>query len=366
MKKLILLLTLIIFIQAKDKAIRINNNSMKTEQRVALVIGNSDYQGVLSKLSNPINDAKAIKKILEDRGFNVIYRDNVNKKSMRESLNKFYAKIAKGGVGMFYFSGHGLEVEGQNYLIPIDANIKAKSDTEFEAIALNRITKRMQNAGNRLNIVVLDACRNDPFTKAIGVGGLAKSEPIGLFVSYATGAGEVASDGRVGSNGLFTHVLVKYMQQPLDLQNVFQKTREEVYKASNKQQFPAIYNQIINGKFYFTLPKGGKNEPKINYNISSTKPIIANRSISTTKIKIDNSLDGKISVDSSNKIIKIQNHTNNKLAVHYRVKYFDKDDIEVGEGMSIWQPLFLESDDITNIREIAPVPSAKKCKIYFK
>lgn len=238
---------------AEDRAVKITNNENR-EQRVALVIGNNDYQGVLPKLSNPVNDAKSIKNLLEKRGFRVIYAKNATKRGMKKSLNKFYTAIQKGGVGMFYFSGHGIEVDGQNYLIPIDAKIEAKSDTEFEAIALNRITKRMQNIGNRLNIIVLDACRNDPFSRSIGTGGLAKVEPIGMFVSYSTGAGSVASDGRAGGHGLFTESLIKYMGQELDLRDVFQKTRKDVYIQSNKKQFPAIYDQTINGRFYFTPP----------------------------------------------------------------------------------------------------------------
>jgi len=238
---------------AEDRAVKIKNSENR-EQRVALVIGNNDYQGVLSKLSNPINDAKSIKNILEQRGFRVIYAENTTKRTMKNNLDKFYTAIQKGGVGMFYFSGHGIEVDGQNYLVPIDAKIEAKSDTEFEAIALNRVTKRMQNIGNRLNIVVLDACRNDPFSRSIGTGGLAKVEPIGIFVSYSTGAGSVASDGRAGGHGLFTESLIKYMGQELDLRDVFQKTRKDVYTQSNKKQFPAIYDQTINGRFYFTPP----------------------------------------------------------------------------------------------------------------
>lgn len=256
MKYLIFLIisSLYFIAYADDRAVKINSNAQNNEERVALVIGNNDYQGVLSKLSNPINDAKSIKNILEERGFRVIYAENTGKRAMKNNLNKFYTAIEKGGVGMFYFSGHGIEVDGQNYLIPVDARIEAKSDTEFEAIALNRITKRMQNIGNRLNIVVLDACRNDPFSRSIGIGGLAKVEPIGMFVSYSTGAGSVASDGRAGGHGLFTESLIKHMKRGLDLRDVFQQTRIDVYTQSNKKQFPAIYDQTINGKFYFTEP----------------------------------------------------------------------------------------------------------------
>ena len=363
---------LLLLSQPNDRAIKITTN-MKSEQRVALVIGNNDYQGVLAKLSNPINDAKSIKNILESRGFDVIYKEDITKRSIKNSLQMFYNKIRKGGVGMLYFSGHGIEVDGQNYLIPIDAKLEEKSDAEYEAISLNKITRKMQNAGNRLNIVVLDACRNDPFAKAIGVGGLAKVEPIGLFVSYATGAGSIASDGKVGENGLFTKSLVKYMRQPLGLQEVFQKSREEVYRASNQKQFPAIYNQTINGKFFFTLPT------KENLSIAPTQPTIqyelkAPRA-SDTNLIIDSRLENRVTVTNSSNRVKnstlqsvenIQNHTNQKLTVQYRYKWFDDEGFEVGENMSIWQPLFLDPNDVTKVKGSAFVPTATSCKFYLK
>ena len=244
---------------SNDKGLKIVSKEMQTENRVALVIGNNAYQRPLTMLSNTINDAQAIRTILANRGFDVIYKENVSHREFDGILEEFYRKLSRGGVGLLYFSGHGLEFDGQNYLIPIDAKIGAKSDTKYEAVALNKITHRITKIGNRLNIVILDACRNDPFAKAYGVGGLAKSEPIGLFVSYATGAGQVSSDGRVGGNGLFTQYLIENMKKPLPLQDVFKATRASVYEASRGTQFPAIYDQIIKGDFYFTLPNNRPN-----------------------------------------------------------------------------------------------------------
>jgi uncharacterized protein YcfL len=371
---IIFLIIISLFVEADDRAVKITTKALQ-EQRVALVIGNNDYRGVLSKLRNPINDAKAIKEVLESRGFDVIFKENSTKKDMKTTLNSFYEKISKGGVGMFYFSGHGIEVDGQNYLIPIDAKLDEKSDAEFEAISLNKITKKMQNARNRLNIVVLDACRNDPFSRSAGVGGLAKSEPIGLFVSYATGAGSVASDGKEGENGLFTKYLVKNMKRSLDLQDVFQQTRKEVYVASNQKQFPAIYNQTVNGKFYFTLPKEGtmsKNEARV---VESSSAIITPKTDSFVKSVIDPKLKDKISIANSSSRVKngmfqvvldIQNHQSKKATVNYRYKWFDDEGFEVGESMSVWQPLFIEADDNSRIKGVAPVPTATSCKFYIK
>ena len=247
---------------------------MKAEKRTALVVGNNSYQGGWAILRNPINDAKAIKEILEERGFNVIYTENATKRELRISLETFYKEIENGGVGLFYFAGHGIELDGKNYLIPIDANFTEKKDAEFEAVMLNRITKNMQHTKNRLNIVILDACRNNPFFRG-GEGGLAKIEPRGLFISYATESGSVALDGKKGGNGLFTENLIKYMQEPLSLQDVFRRTREAVFKDSGNRQFPAIYDQTISGDFFFTLPTDNNFSKTIQFipKDNSIKPI---------------------------------------------------------------------------------------------
>ncbi len=240
---------------SNDKGFDVVSKDSNSKKRVALVIGNKDYQQPFTRLNNTINDARAMKNILETRGFKVIYKTDVTRRGFEESLEKFYRELGASDIGLLYFSGHGLEYDGQNYLIPTDSNIKAKTDTKYEAIALNKVTERMKLENDKLNIVILDACRNDPFAKAMGVGGLAETNPpVGLFVSYATGAGEVSSDGRIGENGLFTKYLIKYIQEPLSFRDVFQKAKEAVYMASNKKQLPAIYNNTINVNFYFTLP----------------------------------------------------------------------------------------------------------------
>jgi len=273
---LLLLISIVIyFTDSVSSSVRVKD--VDGESRVALVIGNSLYSGALPKLTNPIRDARDMRDVLKSRGFKVIYGENIDKREMKRLLERLYESIGKGGVGLIYFSGHGLEVDGENYIIPIGADIKEKSDTEFEAIALNQILKRLDALNSRFNIVILDACRNDPFSRAIGVGGLAKIEPpIGLFVAYSTGAGGVASDGRVGENGLFTKYLIENIKRPLDIQQVFRRTREEVYEASSNRQFPAIYDQTIRGDFYFTPPhsnssrasKGGEADK-----IATIKPI---------------------------------------------------------------------------------------------
>ena len=284
-----------------NKAVRISKTDASSGKKVALIIGNKEYHKPFTTLSNTVNDAKAMKDILETRGFKVIYKTDVTKREFDNSLEEFYRELRRGAIGLLYFSGHGLESNGQNYLIPTDSNIKAKSDTQYEAIALNKITKRMQSENDKLNIVILDACRNDPFAKALGIGGLAKSEPpVGLFVSYATKAGAVSSDGRVGGNGLFTTYLIKYMKEPLSFKDVFQKAREAVYEASNKTQFPAIYDNTINVNFYFTLPELNQN--------NNVTPVVNNTSDKNSKLwaleKACNLGDGKGCNDLGIKYVK--------------------------------------------------------------
>ncbi len=222
------------------------------EQRVALVVGNNNYES-FAMLKNPINDARAMKEVLEKKKFDVIYLENTSQKNFKKAIKKFANKLSKGGVGLFYFAGHGIQVDGENYLIPNDADISDKDDVDGESVPIAYLTKKLKKAGNRLNIIILDACRNDPFSRGV-TGGLAPIHARGTFIAYATEAGKVAKDGK-GKHGVFTKHLIKYMNEPISLDEVFKKTRTAVYNDTDGDQFPGTYNQVINGSFFFTLPK---------------------------------------------------------------------------------------------------------------
>jgi hypothetical protein len=241
---------------------------MKEEQRVALVIGNAYYKH-LSILTNPLNDARLMRSVLQKRGFEVLYKENATKKDMKKLVKKFTHKLSRGGVGLYYFAGHGVNVSGQNYLIGTDSLMDDEEEVEYETLALNYITKKMQSAGNRLNIIILDACRNNPFHRG-GGGGLAPiSNARGMFIAYATEAGKVASDGGSIKNGVFTHYLVKNLKvKGAKLYEVFKSTRADVYKKTNGKQSPGVYDQTI-GNFFFTLPST-IHPSKINTDKSST------------------------------------------------------------------------------------------------
>ena len=248
-----ILLSFVIFNFYEDKP------SPTTKTKIALIIGNSNYKGErLNALKNPENDAREMMKVLKDRGFEIIYDVNVTESKFEEHIKDFNTKLAEGAdVGLLFFAGHGIEVNNINYLLPIDAKIKYKRDVKYEAINLNDIIEDMKNARNSLNIIILDACRNNPFSNTRGVtkGGLAEVKPPrGLFISYSTGAGNVALDNKKGKNGLFTKYLIEYIKEPLTLQEVFRKTRTKVKEESNGEQDPVVYDNTINSKFYFTQP----------------------------------------------------------------------------------------------------------------
>jgi formylglycine-generating enzyme required for sulfatase activity len=257
------------------------------EYRVALVIGNSSYKD--SPLKNPSNDAKDIADALQDLGFEVVFGTNLNKQQIRQKVSEFRPMLKKADVGFFYFAGHGLQYKGVNYLVPISYDINNESEITTEALATNSILKQMDNAGNAVNIVILDACRNNPFAGSYQVAkrnlkkpdislmqntlanvevtrGLKRSSstglsridgPSGSLIAFATAPGNVAADGK-GKNGLYTLHLLEYMNQPgLSIEHVFKKVRIGVMKDTSGKQIPWENSSLL-GDFYFIEPDSSK------------------------------------------------------------------------------------------------------------
>ena len=245
-------------------------NKPTGEKRLALVIGNGAYQKT-SELPNPPNDAADMASTLKELGFEVLSGTNQSKRQMETLIREFGDKLARqGGVGLFFYAGHGLQVKGSNYLIPVEADIPAEDEIDYAAINLDFLLKKMASAGNNLNIVILDACRNNPFARSwrnfrdIGEGsGLAKiTPPTGTIMLYATQPGNVASDGS-GRNGLFTESLLNQIKKPdVELDTMIKALARDVSEKSEKKQFP-WKEGIVTGDFYFA-GGGGSNVPRPN------------------------------------------------------------------------------------------------------
>jgi len=235
----------------------VSSKTIFYEKRIALVIGNSQYR--TAPLRNPVNDAQAMKNALQNLDFEVLFYSNLSQKQMKRAINRFGQKIRTSGVvGLFYYAGHAMEVKGVNYLIPVDAEIQKEPDVELDSVKLARVTIKMKSAGNRMNIIILDACRDDPFSdirsffrSMTKTRGLARiTAPYGTFIAFATAPGSVAADGE-GANGLYTEELIKAISVPgRKIEDLFKHVRKKVFEKSNGSQTPWDEISIVDD-FYF-------------------------------------------------------------------------------------------------------------------
>lgn len=211
----------------------------REEPRLALLIGNSAYRE--SPLRNPVNDVRAMAQRFKELGFTVFAYENVSKRTMEAAIIEFGRRLSEGGVGAFYYAGHGLQVRGRNYLVPVDADIEDEASTRVAAVDVELLLEQMAKAKNRVNLVVLDACRNNPFERRMrgASRGLAAVDAArGTLVAYATAPGSVAADGD-GKNGLYTEELLEALREPgLKVEEVFKRVRINVARRSKGAQTP--------------------------------------------------------------------------------------------------------------------------------
>lgn len=248
-------------VQVREKPIA------QTEKRTALVIGNGAYQNT-TQLQNPVNDATDVAAALRKLGFEVLFATNADKRQMEKLMREFGFKLeASKGVGLFYYAGHGLQMNGENYLLPVEADIPAEDEVKHAGVSLGFVLDKMESAKNSLNLVILDACRNNPFARSwrnyrdVGDNkGLAKISPeTGMLVLYATGPGKVASDG-TERNGLFTEALLKHILKPnLEYDQMVRAVSADVWQKSNKKQLPWKEGNTLQ-EFYFAKT-GTNNQP---------------------------------------------------------------------------------------------------------
>ncbi|MFM9942777.1 MAG: caspase family protein [Hyphomicrobiaceae bacterium] len=232
----------------------------QAELRLALVVGNSTYRN--GPLVNPKNDAELISKALKAVGFTVTKLIDADQKAMRKAIVEFGRKLrTTEAVGLFYYAGHAVQVEGENFLVPIGADITAEQEVAVEGLNLGELLKTMERSSNRVNIVILDACRNNPFEamNRSGGGGLATvNAPAGTLVAFATAPGKVATDGE-GANGPYSAALAQALQVPgLSLDEVFRRTRRQVLTVTNGRQTP-WENTSLTVEFFFR-PKAAEPE----------------------------------------------------------------------------------------------------------
>jgi formylglycine-generating enzyme required for sulfatase activity len=225
------------------------------ERRVALVIGNSRY--AVGPLNNPANDAKAITGVLQSLGFEVLSHVDLDLVGMRRALADFGERMAEGGVALFYYSGHGLQVGGKNYLIPLRARLTSERYIAAETVEVDAVLKEMDAARNRLNVIILDACRDNPFARGwrSTARGLAQmGGPPGTLIAYATDPGDVAADGEPGTNGVYTAELLRALPESgLKIEDTFKRAARGVIERTRGRQRPWISSSFT-GDFAFVTP----------------------------------------------------------------------------------------------------------------
>ena len=236
--------------------------SAEAAKRVALLIGNEKYEAT-SQLNNPANDVELMKASFEEAGFDEVKTvHDVDRASMVRALRDFEDAATGAEVAIIYYSGHGMEMNGQNFLLPVDVALKSDKDVEDEAVPLDRVQRSLEGA-TRLKLVILDACRNNPFeqsmtrsisTRAVSRG-LARVEPesADLLVAFASKAGTVAMDGE-GKNSPFATALSKYLTEPgVDVRIALGKVRDEVVSVTNRGQEPFVYGSLGGAQIFLNI-----------------------------------------------------------------------------------------------------------------
>lgn len=236
--------------------------AVEAAKRVALLIGNEKYEAT-SQLNNPANDVELMKASFEDAGFDTVTTvHDLDRASMVRALRDFEDAATGAEVAIIYYSGHGMEMNGQNFLLPVDVALKSDKDVEDEAVPLDRVQRSLEGA-TRLKLVILDACRNNPFeqsmtrsisTRAVSRG-LARVEPesADLLVAFASKAGTVAMDGE-GKNSPFATALSKYLTEPgVDVRIALGKVRDEVVAATNRSQEPFVYGSLGGAQIFLNI-----------------------------------------------------------------------------------------------------------------
>lgn len=242
----------------ENRGIVVKKKKRSSQQRTALVIGNSSYTGI-SALTNPVNDANDMEQALSNTGFKVVKVIDGSRDQINEAIFSFSKLLERADVGLFFYAGHAVQVEGVNYLVPVEADLEKKYQLKSQCIQVNDVLGAMEDANNKCNIVILDACRNNPFkglTRSANRGLARMNSPRGSLLVYATQPGGVASDGK-SRNGVYTQSLLRHMKTPnLEIMTLLRRVRNDVLDATEETQMP-WESSSLTGDFYFSTNSAG-------------------------------------------------------------------------------------------------------------
>ena len=254
------LLLLIIFLTLSSNAF--------AQSKMALVIGNADYKS--AALRNSVNDAKDIAEVLKELGFDVTLKTNINHIEFENTIRDFTQKIQSGGITLFFYSGHGMQVNGLNYLIPVGENIYTENEIKYKSVATGFLLDKLQKSGSAVNIILLDACRDNPFSgfRSLSKGFVPVIAPSGTIISYSTAPGTMAFDGDEKNSPYTESLLLNIKKEGFQIEDVFKEVRKSVIQKTSKRQTPWESSSLLE-KFYFN--KGTITQPII---VSKKKEVV--------------------------------------------------------------------------------------------
>ena len=259
---LALLLAVLTAQQAQTQDRRIRRAGKGEIAKHALIVGNDAYRR--SPLNNAVNDANAMRGTLQEMGFSVETLTDVDYPTFDRAIDLFVERLGRNDIGLFYYAGHGVQVDGENYLIPVDFDRAKVAKVKYQAVPADLIRERMESSGARLSILILDACRDNPFSgnRSVGPGLAQMATGIGTFIAFSTAPGQTAADNPTAGNGLFTHHLIRTLETPgLSIDEVFNDVRRMVYQESDGRQIPWTASSLI-GSFFFR-PAPPQDDPQL-------------------------------------------------------------------------------------------------------
>jgi len=318
----------------------------QSEKRIALVIGNAAYSS--APLANPVNDADLMATTLESLGFTVKKYTNVGLAQMNKAIQEFSKQLGNYNVALFYYAGHGIQSAGVNYLIPVDATLKEEVDLEFEATDVNKVVRQFEKYDGNTNIVLLEACRNNPYrswSRGGNRGFVAITAPSGTIIGFATAEGSTAADGTSG-NGLYTKYLVQQMTKAQSIEEVLKQTHNQVKAQSNKAQLPQYWSQY-GGSFCFVKPTGNTQQSNNTATTEEETPVFnpGNVVVEYGQININSEIAGDLYLDNK-KLGNINaNSVNNNLD---KIKT-GTHTVEIRGNETYTQTIIVEKDKTANI-----------------